>query len=114
MEQDAAQPVDNDSLIGLIEQLTEPAEPPPIPMIPQTWGWAVLAALVLAALAYAVRRWIRHRRANAYRRAALAMLDGAGDDPAQPARPLMRCVPRGACPPACAPGCACCAAGRPA
>ena len=90
MEQDAAQPVDNDSLIGLIEQLTEPAEPPPIPMIPLTWGWAVLAALVLAALAYAVRRGIRHRRANAYRRAALALLDGAGDDPARLAAILRR------------------------
>lgn len=96
MEQDAAPTAtadaapDNDSLIGLIEQLVEPAAPPPIPMVPQTWGWAVLAVLLLAALAYGIWRWSSHRRANAYRRAALHMLDSAGDDPARIAAILRR------------------------
>lgn len=91
MEQDTAPATpDNDSLIGLIEQLVEPAELAPISMMPQTWGWAVLAALLLAALAYALWRWRRHYRANAYRRAALRMLSGAGDDPARIAEILRR------------------------
>lgn len=79
-----------DSLIGLIEQLIEPAEPPPISMLPQTWGWAVLAGLLLAALAFGIWRWQCHRRANAYRREALRLLAAAGDDPADIARILRR------------------------
>jgi hypothetical protein len=43
-------------------------------MWPQTWAWAVLGLLVLAALAVGVRAWLRHRRATAWRRAALAEL----------------------------------------
>jgi hypothetical protein len=81
---------DNDSLIGLLRQLTEPAEPPPVSMMPQTWGWAVLAALLLAALLYVLWRWQRHYRANAYRRAAQRMLQDAGDDPARVAEILRR------------------------
>ena len=70
------------NLIELINRLAEPAAPPPVPMMPQTAGWAVLGVLALIALALlavlALRRW----RANAYRRAALAALADAGDDPA--------------------------------
>lgn len=65
-----------ETLAGLIGDLAEPAMPPPVPLIPQTWGWAVLAALVLAGLAWAVWLGYRHRKANAYRRAALAELAG--------------------------------------
>jgi hypothetical protein len=69
------------SLIDLIDQLVEPPEPAPVAMTPQTWGWAVLAALLALALAWIAWRAWRHRRANAYRRAALAALASAGDDP---------------------------------
>ncbi|MTH77060.1 DUF4381 domain-containing protein [Paracoccus aestuariivivens] len=82
--------VDNDSLIGLIEQLTDPVEPTPISMVPQTWGWAVVAAVLLLALAYGFWRWRRHRRANAYRRAALDLLAEAKDDPVRIAEILRR------------------------
>lgn len=69
------------TLTGLLDQLVPMAEPPPVPMVPQTAGWAVLAALAAAALLLAVRQGVRHRRANAYRRAALRDLPRAGDDP---------------------------------
>ncbi|WP_424931955.1 DUF4381 domain-containing protein [Amaricoccus macauensis] len=68
-------------LISLIEQLQQPPEPPPVSMMPQTWGWAVLAALLLVAALWAAwRGWQRWHR-NAYRRAALRELAAAGDDP---------------------------------
>ena len=43
-------------------------------MVPQTWGWAVLAALLVAALVAGLWRWHQSRVANAYRRTALAAL----------------------------------------
>lgn len=49
--------------------------PEPVPMTPQTFGWWVLLALVLAACAALVVRALRRRRANAYRREALRRLD---------------------------------------
>lgn len=78
------------SLIDLLDQMVPPEEPPPIPMVPQTWGWAVLALLLLAAIAAGLVLWMRHRRASAYRRAAGQMLGEAGDDPARIAAILRR------------------------
>ena len=78
------------SLIGLIDQLIEPPEPPPVAMTPRTWGWAVLAALLALALAWFGWRAWRRWRANAYRRAALAELAAAGDDPAKIAEIIRR------------------------
>ncbi|HMQ95081.1 MAG TPA: DUF4381 domain-containing protein [Amaricoccus sp.] len=69
------------TLIDLLHELVEPAEPPPVTMTPQTWGWAVLAVLLALALAWLAWRAWRRWRANAYRRAALAELAAAGDDP---------------------------------
>lgn len=70
------------NLVDLIDRLAEPGEPAPVSMVPATAGWTVLAVLlalaVLWLLWWGVRRW----RANAYRRAALAELAAAGDDPA--------------------------------
>ena len=63
-----------ESLVSLIDQLIEPAAPLPVPMVPQTWGWAVLAALLVAALVAGLWRWHQSRVANAYRRTALAAL----------------------------------------
>ncbi len=78
------------SLPDLIDRIVAPPEPAPVSMFPQTWGWAVLLALVVAAAAwFAWRRW-RAWRADAYRRAALAEIDAAGDDPARIAAILRR------------------------
>jgi hypothetical protein len=70
------------SLIDLLDRLAEPPQPPPISMTPQTAGWLVLAAILLVAILWAIYVGIRRWKANAYRRAALAELDAAGDDPA--------------------------------
>lgn len=77
METEFADPEAPTSLIDLIDRLAEPPEPAPIPLTPQTWGWAALALLLIAALLLTVWRWIAHRRAGAYRRAALAELEAA-------------------------------------
>lgn len=69
-----------DSLISLLDQLHDIAEPPPVPMTPQTWAWAILAALAAVALVLALWLWARHRRATAWRRAALAELDALTPD----------------------------------
>jgi hypothetical protein len=78
------------SLPDLIEQLYEVPVPPAVPMVPQTTGWLVLALILLTALAYAIWRARQKHRANAYRRAALAELALAGDDPARIAGILRR------------------------
>lgn len=85
--QSAAEPV---NLIGLIDGLIEPPPPPPVSMMPQTWGWAVLAVALAVLAGWLIWRWIAHRRANAYRRAALAELDRAGSDAAEIAAILRR------------------------
>lgn len=38
------------SLVGLINQLTEVADPPPVSMVPQTTGWLVLAIVLAIAI----------------------------------------------------------------
>lgn len=70
-----ARPVPTESLVSLLDQLHDIAEPPPVSMMPATWGWAILAACLLVLLAAGVWAWFRHRRRTAYRRAALAELD---------------------------------------
>ncbi|HGY2296121.1 TPA: DUF4381 domain-containing protein [Pseudomonas putida] len=59
-----------------IDQLKElPLPVPPFSYAPQTWGWAVvLAVVLLAGLAYALCAWRRWQR-NRYRREALSRLD---------------------------------------
>lgn len=78
------------SLVDLINELVEPPAPVPVSMTPQTAGWLVLAVLVAAVTVVLVYTGIRRWRANAYRRAALAGLDRAGDDPAAIAMVLRR------------------------
>src|SRR5262249_39613993 len=56
--------------------------------MPQTWGWAVLGALLLAALGWLLLRWRRRREANRYRREALRALDAVKDVAAIP--PLLK------------------------
>lgn len=86
------------SLVELFDQLTQPEPPPPVSMWPATEGWIWLGAFVLIVTALATWRLIAWRRATAYRRAALAALQGAGDNPAEIAvvlrRTALSCFPR--------------------
>lgn len=88
MAQTATVPAAN--LNDLLDQLVMPTEPAPVSMVPQTWGWAVIALILLIFLAYGLWRYLRYRRDNAYRRAALRLLDTCGDDPARIAEILRR------------------------
>lgn len=80
------------SLTGLIDELTDPPAPEPVSLVPQTAGWVVLAVVLVLLAGWAVWRWLAHRRANAYRRAALAELQAAGEDAAAIAAILRRCA----------------------
>ncbi|SFM53632.1 DUF4381 domain-containing protein [Shimia aestuarii] len=78
---ETADTVEYVTLVDLINQLQEVPDPAPVSMVPQTQGWIVLAGFLLAALLLLLRAVLRRHRANAYRRAALAALRDAGDDP---------------------------------
>src|SRR5262249_55479513 len=68
-----------------LEKLADIVTPPPPSLVPQTWGWAALAAILLALAAWAFLRWRRRRAANRYRVEALAelgRLETALGDPA--------------------------------
>ncbi|WP_127115947.1 DUF4381 domain-containing protein [Shimia sediminis] len=78
------------NLVEMLDLLEPIPEPPPISMIPATKGWIWLTLLILLAFAWALRSYLRHRQANAYRRAALAELDKARGDPARIAAILRR------------------------
>ncbi|WP_371836195.1 DUF4381 domain-containing protein [Ochrobactrum sp. Q0168] len=57
-----------------LRTLHDIAVPAPISWLPQTWGWGLLAGLLLLGIAVlVVRQLIRYRR-NAYRREALQIL----------------------------------------
>ncbi len=63
------------SLLDELKQLQE-LPPPGLPSLwPQTWGWWVLLALLVLLISTGLLLWQRHRRRNAYRRAALRELD---------------------------------------
>jgi hypothetical protein len=57
-----------------LEKLADITVPPPVPWTPQTWGWAVLALVLMGLVVWLVIRAARHRRANRYRVEALAEL----------------------------------------
>lgn len=78
------------TLLELLDLLEPPPDPAPVSMVPQTVGWIWLGLGLLVLLVLAVRRFMRHRRETAYRRAALKALDAAGNDPAQIAQVLRR------------------------
>ncbi|WAI81432.1 MULTISPECIES: DUF4381 domain-containing protein [Achromobacter] len=58
-----------------IDQLLQLPLPAPVSYWPQTWGWAVLLALLLLVAGWAVWRAVRKHRRNRYRRAGLLELD---------------------------------------
>lgn len=74
MEPDkAAAPLDPLTKVAL-EELKDISVPAPVSWMPQTWGWA-LAAFLLLCLVVAFSLWaLRRYRANAYRRQALVEL----------------------------------------
>lgn len=70
----AATPSVDPGLAAALRGLADIALPPPVSMLPQTWAWAVLAALAALAVAFALWRWVRYREINRYRREALGEL----------------------------------------
>ncbi|KQY33855.1 DUF4381 domain-containing protein [Rhizobium sp. Root483D2] len=79
MEPDKAAPLDPLTKVAL-ESLKDIAVPQPVSWMPQTWGWALAAILLALAVTIVLIRWVRHYRANAYRREALLLLDGLEKD----------------------------------
>ncbi|WBU63788.1 DUF4381 domain-containing protein [Paracoccus aerodenitrificans] len=77
-------------LLEMLDLLQMPPDPAPVPYTPQTAGWLVVGAVALLLLVLALWRLVRWWRGNAYRRAALAALQDAGDDPARIASVLRR------------------------
>lgn len=63
-------------LQATLRQMADITLPPPVSMVPATWGWAVLAGLVLLALAFILWRWLHRRAQNRYRRDAVAEIAG--------------------------------------
>lgn len=67
----APTPTVDPGLAAALRGLADIALPPDVSMLPQTWAWAVLAALVVLAIAFALWRWLHYRAINRYRREAL-------------------------------------------
>lgn len=59
-----------------LRSLRDIAVPQPVSWMPQTWGWALLAAILAMIMAGLIIHLARRYRANAYRREALALLGG--------------------------------------
>jgi len=57
-----------------LRSLKEIAIPQPISWMPQTWGWAVLAVILVGAILLGALLLYRRWRKNAYRREALRLL----------------------------------------
>ncbi|MDQ0321526.1 hypothetical protein QO002_003664 [Pararhizobium capsulatum DSM 1112] len=81
---DPTMPPKDPMLQATLRQMADITLPPPVSMMPATWGWAALAGLVVLVLAFAFWRWHRRRAQNRYRRDALADLaaleSGSGSD----------------------------------
>jgi hypothetical protein len=69
---DPTTPQKDPMLQATLRQMADITLPPPVSMMPATWGWAALAGVIILILAFAVWRWLRRRAQNRYRRDALA------------------------------------------
>jgi len=78
------------TLIELLDRLEPVPEPVPVSLWPQTAGWIWLGLAATVCAVWLIRRWIKYRRVNAYRRAALRGLAAAGNDRAAVAAILRR------------------------
>ncbi len=78
------------SLVDLLDMLEPAPEPTVISMMPQTWGWVAIAAVLLSIAAFGTVMILRHRRMNAYRRYALAELASSDLSAAKVAEILRR------------------------
>jgi hypothetical protein len=67
--------MDEQLIASELRTLDDIVTPPPVSYLPQTWGWAALALLCLLVAGLLAWRYYRRRRANRYRRAALAEID---------------------------------------
>jgi hypothetical protein len=70
----APAPVLDAATRAALEQLHDVVTPPPPSWLPQTWGWAALALVLVALTVMTVLRRRRRRAANLYRIEALAEL----------------------------------------
>ncbi|WP_109311853.1 DUF4381 domain-containing protein [Ruegeria sp. AU67] len=82
--------VEGKSLVDLLDMLEPAPVPEPISMIPQTWGWSVLALILAGLIILGVYAFLRHRQFNAYRREALIELAASDHDAAKIAEILRR------------------------
>ena len=64
-------------LLGLLERLEPVPEPAEIALWPQTTAWLWLGLILSGLLIWSGHQILRHRRANAYRRAALREIAAA-------------------------------------
>lgn len=78
------------NLVELLDLLEGVPVPESVSMMPQTPGWIVLGVLLAVVSVVVYRRIRNHRRAEAYRKAALAELGQTADDPARIADLLRR------------------------
>jgi hypothetical protein len=69
---DPTTPQKDPMLQATLRQMADITMPPPVSMMPATWGWAALVGVIVLILAYAVWRWLRRRAQNRYRRDAIA------------------------------------------
>jgi hypothetical protein len=67
-----------------LEGLADLAAPPPASWMPQTWGWAVIAAVLLTGLIAWAWRWRQRSLANRYRAEALRLLSVLESRPRNP------------------------------
>ncbi|WP_170413470.1 DUF4381 domain-containing protein [Ruegeria atlantica] len=82
--------VEGKSLVDLLDMLEPAPVPEPISMVPQTWGWGVLAIVLSGLIILGIFAFLRHRQTNAYRREALAELAASDNDAAKIAEILRR------------------------
>jgi hypothetical protein len=68
-----------------LRQMADIVLPPPVSMLPSTWGWVLLAVVAALVIVVALWVWLRRRARNLYRREAiaeLASLEASIGDPA--------------------------------